>query len=98
MGFFMNKSSNSIGESIPGNITDASTTQKGIVQLNNTLTSDSVTQAVTAAKAKELNDKLNTLSEEVTVHGTSDAPHTYGGKFELRYNPTTNSLDLVVLE
>lgn len=36
---------------------DASTTQKGIVQLNNTLTSTSTTQAATAAQVKILNDK-----------------------------------------
>ena len=43
-----------------GNITipDASTTTKGIVQLNNTLTSTSTNQAVTAAQAKVLNDKI----------------------------------------
>ena len=36
---------------------DASTAQKGIVQLNNTLTSTSTTQALTAAQGKVLNDQ-----------------------------------------
>lgn len=36
---------------------DASTTQKGVVQLNNTLTSTSTTQALTAAQGKVLNDQ-----------------------------------------
>jgi len=36
---------------------DASTTQKGIVQLNNTLTSTSTTEALTAAQGKVLNDQ-----------------------------------------
>ena len=37
---------------------DASTTQKGVVQLNNTLTSTSTTQALTAAQGKVLNDRF----------------------------------------
>lgn len=40
---------------------DASTDQKGIVQLNNTLTSTSITEALTAAQGKELNDKFTSL-------------------------------------
>jgi len=36
---------------------DASTTQKGIVQVNNTLTSTSTSQALTAAQGKVLNDQ-----------------------------------------
>lgn len=39
-------------------IPTASTTVKGLVQLNNTLTSTSTTQAATAAQAKALNDKI----------------------------------------
>lgn len=34
---------------------------------------------------------------KITDHKTEVAPHQYGGKMEWRYNPTTNSLDLVVL-
>ena len=41
-------------------IPDASTTQKGIVQLNNTLTSDSVTEALTAAQGKALKALIDT--------------------------------------
>jgi phage-related tail fiber protein len=37
---------------------DASTTQKGIVKLNNTLNSTSETEAATAAQAKILNEKI----------------------------------------
>ena len=40
---------------------DASTTQKGIVQLNNTLTSSATDEALTAAQGKELNDKFTSL-------------------------------------
>lgn len=39
-------------------IPSASETQAGIVKLNNTLISSSTTEAVTAAQAKELNDKI----------------------------------------
>ncbi|TYS55738.1 hypothetical protein FZD47_25255 [Bacillus infantis] len=35
--------------------------------------------------------------EEFKDHLQSGAPHQYGGKFEWRYNPVTNSLDLVML-
>ncbi|MGA3598574.1 tail fiber protein [Lysinibacillus agricola] len=41
-----------------GIVPDASTTQKGIVQLNNTLTSTSTTQASTASAVKQVNDKF----------------------------------------
>jgi hypothetical protein len=37
---------------------DATTEEKGVVQLNNTLTSTATNQALTAAKGKELNDKM----------------------------------------
>ena len=37
---------------------DATTTSKGIVKLNNTLTSDSVTEAATPSTVKQLNDDL----------------------------------------
>lgn len=39
-------------------LNDASTSQKGVVKLNNTLTSEATDQALTAAKGKELNDKM----------------------------------------
>lgn len=39
---------------------DASTTVKGVVKLNNTLTSNSITEAATAATVKTLNDLLST--------------------------------------
>lgn len=43
-------------------IDKASTTQAGLVQLNNTLTSTSTTQALTAAQGKALKDELDALS------------------------------------
>lgn len=46
---------------------DASTEQKGVVQLNNTLTSTSTSQALTAAQGKVLNDKLLGLSQGYAV-------------------------------
>ena len=33
----------------------------------------------------------------ITAHETSNAPHVYGGRVEIRYNSTTNSLDVVWL-
>lgn len=43
-------------------VLDASTTQAGVVQLNDTLTSTAVDQALTAAQGKFLQDQLNALS------------------------------------
>ena len=40
----------------------------------------------------------SSLERELTDFKTSDAPIQYGGKFEWRFNPSTNSLDLVVLD
>ena len=56
-----------------GLILDASTTQKGITQLNDTLTSNSVSQAATANAVKKVNDsKLNNSSPvasgSITLH------------------------------
>ncbi|MGX3066465.1 tail fiber protein, partial [Ursidibacter arcticus] len=48
----------------------ASTTKKGIVQLNNTLTSTSQEQALTAAQGKVLNDKI-TQNEQKTLELTN---------------------------
>ena len=48
---------------------DASTTAKGHVQLNNTVTSTSTTQAATANAVKTVNDAL-------TSHKTAAAPHS----------------------
>mgnify|MGYP000520559163 CR=1 FL=1 len=42
---------------------DASTAQKGIVQLNNTLTSTSTTEALTAAQGKVLNDQAYCVNQ-----------------------------------
>ena len=64
---------------------DASTSQKGVVQLNNTLTSTSVTEALTAAQGSVLNNKIigvgqtwqNVISERsvgVTYTNTTGRP------------------------
>lgn len=47
---------------------DASTTTKGIVQLNNTVTSTSITQAATANAVKTVNDSLTTHSADYVKH------------------------------
>jgi len=44
-------------------IRSASTSQNGIVQLNDTLTSTAVDQALTANQGKTLNDKINALND-----------------------------------
>lgn len=56
-------------------IDQANTTRKGIVQLNNTLTSDSVDQALTAAQGKMLQD--NKAAKTITL--TAGAGLTGGG-------------------
>lgn len=49
----------------------ASTTQSGYVQLNDTLTSTSTVQALTAAQGKALNDRLTTVENGVVQEGDS---------------------------
>lgn len=58
-----------------GNV-DATTTSKGIVRLNNTLTSDSVTEAATPSTVKQLNDDLQLKANRhnPTFTGTVKAP------------------------
>jgi hypothetical protein len=53
----------------------ASTTQSGAVQLNDTVTSTSVTEALTAAQGKNLQDQINALSvtTNLTLAGTFSA-------------------------
>ena len=51
----------------------------------------------------QLNKSIQIIDQEVTaikseLAAQSNASHQYGEKFEWRYNPTTGSLDLVVLE
>lgn len=55
----------------------ASTSVAGLVQLNNTLTSSSTSQALTAAQGKALNDKINTnqyktVAKSVNTQGATD--------------------------
>lgn len=56
-------------------IQSASTTQSGAVQLNDTVTSTSVTEALTAAQGKNLQDQINALSvtTNLTLAGTFSA-------------------------
>lgn len=56
----------------------ASTTQIGSVQLNNTLTSTSITQALTAAQGKILNDNISSLSSGKAPTSHASAAITYG--------------------
>ena len=60
-------------------IPDASTTQAGLVQLNNTLTSTSTTQALTAAQGKALNDKMVKYGTCSTVASTAAKTVTISG-------------------
>lgn len=58
---------------------DATTEQKGVVQLNNTLTSTSTTEAATAAQVKILNDQAFGVGQsplDVTASRTSGATYT----------------------
>jgi hypothetical protein len=56
-------------------VKSSSTTQSGIVQLNNTLASTSTTQALTAAQGKILQDQITSLATAggLTLAGTFDA-------------------------
>ena len=56
----------------------ASTSQVGTVQLNNTLTSTSTTQALTAAQGKALNDSISTLSSGKAPTSHASTATTYG--------------------
>lgn len=72
-------------------IPDASTTEKGIVQLNDSVTSTSKTQAATANAVKTVNDKVVTLDESVTTHLAERASLTKVGHTQL--SSSTNSTD-----
>ena len=56
-------------------VKSSSTAQSGIVQLNNTVTSTSTTEALTAAQGKALQDQISTLlvTSNLTLAGTFDA-------------------------
>lgn len=56
---------------------DASTTQKGVVQLNNTLTSTSTTEALTAAQGKILGGSLDILNYCPIAYPKSTPPEGY---------------------
>ncbi|MCL1701635.1 phage tail protein [Lysinibacillus sp. Bpr_S20] len=57
-------------------ISDATTTQKGITQLNDTLTSTSTSQAATANAVKQVNDKL--IGESTKI-GKDSSANSKGG-------------------
>ena len=40
---------------------------------------------------------VDSVQTSLNAHLVANAPHQYGNKFEWRYNPSLNSLDLVVL-
>ena len=56
-------------------VKSSTTAQSGIVQLNNTVSSTSTTEALTAAQGKALQDQISTLSvtSNLTLAGTFDA-------------------------
>lgn len=56
-------------------VPDASTTRKGIVQLNDTLSSGLVTQAATANAVKQVNDKL--AGNTIAIGYSASATNTY---------------------
>jgi hypothetical protein len=64
------------GQTFPiSGIQSASTTQPGVVQLNDTTSSTSTTEALTANQGKELQDQINALSvsSNIILAGTIDA-------------------------
>ena len=64
---------------------DASTDEKGVVQLNNTLTSTSTTEALTAAQGKALNDKKldnNAFGNGVNVTSSRISGATYTNPYD----------------
>ena len=64
------------GQTFPvSGIQSATTTQVGVVQLNDTLTSSSVTEALTANQGRVLQDQVDALviSNNLTLAGTFDA-------------------------
>lgn len=66
----------------------ASTTQAGIVQLNDTLTSTSTTQAATANAVKQVNDA-------VVVHSADTAAHGIGNKSNLLTSTKNTIVDAI---
>jgi hypothetical protein len=75
------------GQTFPvGGIQSASTTQPGVVQLNNTATSTSTTEALTANQGKLLQDQITALSVSSNI--------TFGGTF----NANTGLVDSVTTQ
>ena len=77
-------------------VPDASTTQKGIVILNDTLTSESTNEALTANQGKVLDSKINVLSQDlgtVTNLSTIDKSDVVAGVNEVNSSLTTHIND-----
>ncbi|MGX2969248.1 phage tail-collar fiber domain-containing protein [Ursidibacter sp. B-7004-1] len=95
-------STNSIDETGHTHAIDsASTTQKGIVQLNNTLTSTSQEQALTAAQGKVLKDLVDKFHiTETTVDAntlTTDGIYAYTTAVEGKNLPSNHNYHLFVM-
>ena len=76
-----------------GLIVDASTAQKGITQLNDTLTSNSVSQAATANMAKKLNDEKLAISGPIAKGSITLQESNYPS---VRLKPSTGTHGLVM--
>jgi hypothetical protein len=81
----------------------ASTSAKGHVQLTDSVSSTSTTTAATPNSVKQAYDKANAALPKTggTITGilTMDGGNAinFGGKFQIGYNSTTNSLDITVV-
>lgn len=84
-----------------GTIPDASTTQKGIVQLNNTLTSTSTTLAATANTVKQVNDKIpvvetGTWTPNISMTNNNGVYSKREGSYVRQGNMVTAFFNLIV--
>jgi len=83
---------------------NASTSKKGHVQLTDSVSSTSTTTAATPNSVKQAYDKANaalpksggTITGILTMDGGNAI--NFGGKFQIAYNPATNSLDITVVD
>lgn len=74
-------------------ILPASTTQQGVVQLNDTLTSTSVTEALTAAQGKELNDtKASVTYVESSLENKEDKIAVKNTAFNKNFGTTSDTI------
>ena len=75
------------------NVPAASTSEQGIVKLNNTLTSTSTTEAATAAQAKALNDAITSL-KTTSVNGKKTVADAINGKCGTSLTSATSYEDM----